>query len=378
MKTIFKNSILLLTSGILLIAFIGCKPSSVIEEEVIEIPIEYNDGFELSYWVNIDLTLGDWRGYWEDYNKFPEHPLPQEQHIANACNALKNRYHANKIHVLYHRQFEFEKVKTVLTNWKNYGDQNGLEIVPMVKLQSADGNMNFTNKEILTFAEWSFENISKKELAIYDPIPRQTPGSLQDAMLKVLKEEVAGERLVRVCIQPGEPLNEAFIMGVQDTWGAECQGKTNELWENPVYYRGTYKWGRRLLEDWVMERVNGKTKSVWDLIPVAWDYDIDDPLGYDYPGDDHIKNDPPILGRLELCHKYISECYPESVRDPLFGGYSCDMFIIEANTKGRGESPTFYETLKENIEYQGDFKSSVKEIAEIYKNLAEEAKGLYK
>ncbi len=51
-------------------------------------------------------------------------------------------------------------------------------------------------------------------------------------------------------------------------------GSQMELWENPRYYKGTNKYGRKLLQDWVNERINDEPRRIiWNLIPVAWDYD---------------------------------------------------------------------------------------------------------
>lgn len=52
-----------------------------------------------------------------------------------------------------------------------------------------------------------------------------------------------------------------------------------------------------------------------------------------------------------------------------FGGYSCDLHILQANSGGRGEKPSFYEALRTNVSYNGDFSEAMTEIGNLYKSL---------
>ena len=126
----------------------------------------------------------------------------------------------------------------------------------------------------------------------------------------------------------------------------------------------------------VQERIDDKSERiVWDLIPVAWDYDNPpDEFGYVCPGDDALINDPPLPGRLKLCHEYISSKYPEGMFADEFGGYSCDLHILEANSAGRPESPTFYGQLKNGERYTGYFRIALEQVAEIYKSIIKSGK----
>lgn len=334
-------------------------------------PAERNDGYELSYWVDMDLQGTHLRGYWYDVSDYPEETVPEEIWIRNSCRTLSETYGADKLYVIYHRQYEPETAKDVFRAWLEYGKMYNLTIVPTLVLQnySSAESMNFTDEEVVEFSCWSTENICDAELAIYDVYTRDAEGSGQDLQLKLIKDAV-GDILTRIGLQPGVALNSSYSKGVEDTWTAECQGKTNELWEHPVYYRGTKLYGRLLLESWVMERIDGDSRPVvWDMIPVAWDYDTDDELSYDCPGDDAIRNDPPVSGRIALCHKYISACYENGTDDILFGGYSCDLHILQANSSGRGEQPSFYQALRDGTGYSGDFAGAMNEIGELYKSL---------
>ena len=327
--------------------------------------------FELSYWVDMDLYGNHLRGYWYNINERNPENIPEPSYVQNTCNRLSYEYGANNLYVVYHRQFDPDDAQYVLRMWKSYGDKKKLKIVPTVVLQSYANpqSMNFTDTEIIDFAKWCMANVNADEFGIYDVYTRDAQGSTQDLQLQAIKSAI-GDKLIRVGLQPGVALNSVYKAGVEDTWTAECQGRTNELWENPVYYRGHKKYGRILLEEWVNERVNGESRPiVWDMIPVAWDYDIDDELSYDCPGDDQFKNDPPVPGRIDLCHKYIMGCYTGGMDNQKFGGYSCDLHILQANSGGRGENPSFYEALRTNVAYTGDFAAAMTEIGNLYKSL---------
>ncbi len=325
--------------------------------------------FERSYWIDIDLRHNNGRGYWKNVQELPADSLPTAEEISNACVALSTTYQGNKLYVTYHRQFEIEDAKDVFELWKKYGAKNGLTIVPTVVLQSyaKDEKLNFSDDEIISLASWSLNNIQADEFGIYDVYVRHAPDSKQDTQLAVLHAAV-GNKLIRVGLQPGEPLNKYMAGGVEDTWTAECQGLTNELWEHPVTVNGSNKFGRLLLEEWVMERIKGDGRRiVWDMIPVAWDYDDPvDSFGYVCPGDDALINDPPIKGRIELCDQYISKWYQENNAIDQFFGYSCDLHILEANSYGKPERPSFYQQIKSNQTYTGYFAEGMLEIASVY------------
>lgn len=338
-------------------------------------PVEKND-FELSYWVDMDLTGSHLRGYW--YNVAEREPEIPDAAVAawieNACRQLDQTYAAGKLYVIYHRQYEPEEARQVMLDWKAAAGRYGIEVVPTLVLQSY-GNpqtLNFTDEEAIGFARWCTETIHADELGIYDVYTRDGSGSVQLAQLLALREAV-GNKLVRVGLQPGVEMQALYRFAVEDTWTAECQGRTNELWEDPVYYRGTKNYGRLLLQSWVNERIDTDSRRlVWNLIPVAWDYDTADELSYDCPGDDQFANDPPVPGRIALCREAIAACYPLGLNDPKFGGYSCDLHILQANSGGRGESPSFYESLRNGTDYNGDFGDTMREIAAVYRSLEEE------
>ena len=356
----------------LLLLSTACEnKSSLLDNSIIEVEkeVEIDENYERSYWVDIDVKHNNGRGYWFNTADRVENNAPTEQEINNSAKALAQTYYGNKLYVTYHRQFEIATAKTVLSYWKTYGDQYGLEIVPTVVLETYanSANMNFTDAELTEFASWCKTNINSNEFGIYDVYIRHQEGSIQDLQMAVMHEAV-GDKLIRVGLQPGEKINQYISGGVEDTWTAECQGITNELWENPVTVNGTNKYGKLLLQEWIMERINGENKRiVWNKIPVAWDYDKPvDSLGYICPGDDALINDPPLKGRIELCDKYIAQWYKENNALDRFYGYSSDLHILEANSWGKPERPSFYEQLRKNEPYKGYFADAMLEIASVY------------
>lgn len=351
------------------------KTSSLLDNTIVveDKEVQIDENFELSYWVDIDVRHNNGRGYWFNRDARAEDITPTEQEVNNSAKALAQTYHGNKLYVTYHRQFEIEKAKTVFSYWKTYGDQYGLEIVPTVVLETyaTPATMNFTDAELIELSEWCKTNINSKEFGIYDVYVRQSSGSRQDLQLGQLSSNVEVS-LVRVGIQPGERLNSYYTSGVQDTWSAECHGLTNELWEFPRYYKGTNKYGRKLLEEWVTDRIEEeKRKIIWNLIPVAWDYDLPlDPFGYIFPGDDALTNDPPVPGRLVLSKDYIISWYQEGTKNKQFGGFSCDLHILEANSYGRPEAVTFYDRLRSGQTYDGYFGNAMTEVGQVYQSLS--------
>lgn len=335
---------------------------------------EVNTEYELSYWIDVDLQGKGLRGFWYDVTSSNPETIPDNINlqIKNACQKLRNTYGATKLYVIYHRQFEITQAKDILRIWHSEGTSNGIEIVPTIVLQSYSNNqtMNFSNDEIEALADWTVKSINQKKMGIYDHHTRDRKGQPQADQILLIKG-IIGNKLVMIGQQPGVEIQENYSYAVQDTWTAECQGRTNDLWENPVYFKGTNIYGRKLLEVWVNERRNSDSrKVVWNLIPVAWDYDTDDPLSYSFPGDHQLYNDPPIPGRLILCKDYINSFYEEGIRNEKHGGFSCDLHILEANSRGRGENPSFYASLREtNIDYTGDFAEAIAEIGEIYLSL---------
>lgn len=339
------------------------------------------DDIELSYWVDIDMIGYHRRGYWYHYSQHSSETLPPDSYIKNGVKMLVETYKANLLYVFYHRQFEIESAKKIFLKWKDAAAEYNVKLVPTVLLQDysnysvpANSNMNFTDEELIDLAKWCQENFTQ-EFGIFDVYTRQSGGSLQDVQLTKLREAI-GDNLVFVGFQPGVMLSNHFKRAVEDTWTAECQGNTNDLWSNPL---GGQNVGKKLLDTWVLDRVRFESRPItWDLIPVAWDYEettAKDQYGYICPGDNALYNDPPIPGRLKLSKDAIFSHYEGGWKNERLGGLSCDLTILQANSSGCGKDKTdFYEAIRVGKVYQGYFASAMDEIAEVYQAVHDEVK----
>ncbi|MBQ8838304.1 MAG: hypothetical protein IJ005_03185 [Bacteroidales bacterium] len=340
-----------------------------------------SDDIELSYWVDIDMIGYHRRGYWYTYSQHSSEIVPPDSYIENGVKMLVETYKANLLYIFYHRQFEIEAAKKVFLKWKEAAEGYNVKLVPTVLLQDysntttpANSTMNFTDAELIDLAKWFQENFGE-EVGIFDVYTRQSGGSLQDVQLTKLKEAI-GDNLVFVGFQPGVNLSQHFKRAVEDTWTAECQGNTNDLWSNPI---GGQNVGKKLLDNWVLERVRFESRPItWDLIPVAWDYEettAKDQYGYVCPGDNALYNDPPIIGRLKLSKDAIFSHYEGGWRNKRLGGLSCDLTILQANSSGcRKDKTDFYEAIRVGKVYEGYFASAMNEIAEVYEEVYNEVK----
>ena len=354
------------------------KPGDVETPEEIVVT---SDDIELSYWVDIDMIGYHRRGYWYPYSQHSSETIPPASYVENGVKMLAETYKANLLYVFYHRQFEIENAKKVFLEWKKAAEKYGVRIVPTVLLQDysntsvpINGPLNFTDDELISLAKWFQENFGL-EIGIFDVYTRQSGGSVQDVQLTKLKAAV-GDNLVFVGFQPGVTLSQHFKRAVEDTWTAECQGNTNELWSNPL---GGQNVGRKLLDQWVLDRVRFESRPItWDLIPVAWDYEettAKDEYGYICPGDNALYNDPPIPGRLKLSKEAIFSHYEGGWKNQRLGGLSCDLTILQANSAGcRRDKTDFYEALRVGKVYEGYFAGAMNEIAEIYESVKNEVK----
>ncbi len=50
-------------------------------------------------------------------------------------------------------------------------------------------------------------------------------------------------------------------------------------------------------------------------------------------------------------------------------GFSCDLHILEANSYGKPEAPTFYDQLKSGSNYTGKYAEVMLEIGDVYENI---------
>lgn len=177
---------------------IACSSGDGLEESVGDNgtqntpPTARETSFELSYWIDMDLFGNHLRGYWYNVDERNPENIPEPSYVQNTCNRLSDEYGANKLYVVYHRQFDIDDAEYVMRMWKSFGDKKNLKIVPTVVLQSYANpqQMNFPDDMIIEFAQWCMTNINSDEFGIYDVYTRDAQGSTQDFQLQVIKAAI--------------------------------------------------------------------------------------------------------------------------------------------------------------------------------------------
>lgn len=313
---------------------------------------------ERSYWLHASLGLFTQRNYFGP--DFPATPAPTEQQVRNAARTLVGSYAANRLYLIYHRELPLEEARQLFLWWRQSCPPE-VEIVPALVTRMYDRRQSpvFAVQEISELASFFHDHINPRHVAIYDIAPRRDLG--RAAM--VLAGRFPGG-VIRLGLQPGEPLEPPFIEAVEDTWSAFCHGKANDRdWQQPGF-------GAATLRDWVRARNDEVHPTTWDLIAVAWDYSASERGSY--PGyDDAEKNMPLPGGRNRLGAQLIRE----SARSDKLGGFSSDLYILHENSKSTahdGRENAFYECLKRGEEYRGYYRTPLEEIAAIYREMRAE------
>ncbi len=309
---------------------------------------------ERSFWVHASLGLGTQKGYWGP--GFPATPAPPEQDVRRAARLLTREYGANRLYLIYNHEMPLEDARRVFAWWRRHCPRSA-ELVPALVLRMYDkaGTEVFTPDDLRQFCVFLKEKVNRRRIAVYDVYPKRDQG----AGLAVLAREFPGG-LVRVGLQPGEPLDAPFVSAVEDTWSALCHGKSNDDWIQPGF-------GAQTLRAWVDERKRGSLPVIWDLVTVAWDYSVTQ--RGEYPGyDDANKNMPLPAGRNTAAAREILS----SADGCRLAGFSSDLFILHANSASQphdGPSGSFYETLKRGEAYRGYYAAPLAEIAGLYRGL---------
>ncbi len=306
---------------------------------------------ERSFWLHASLGLFTQRNYFGP--DFPATPMPQQSEVENAARVLTG-YAANRLYLIYHRELPIEDARRLFVWWRQACPPE-VEIVPALVLRMYDQPQTpvFSPEELTTLVDFFHDEINPDHLAVYDIAPRRDPS----AALPTLTRKFS-RGLIRVGLQPDEPLDPAFSSAVVDTWSGFCHGTRNvEDWQQPGF-------GAETLRKWVVEKKREPQSFVWDLIVVAWDYTATERGGY--PGyDDAEKNMPLPTGRNRLAAEIIrNTAVPTSLR-----GFSSDLYILHENSRTSahdGRKNAFYECLKRGEDYHGIYSAPLHEIVEIY------------
>jgi hypothetical protein len=309
---------------------------------------------ERSFWLNASLAAPK-LGYWGTSFAPPEAPTSAE--ITNAARMLIQQANPNQLYLIHHDELPVAETKRIFRDWRKACPAS-VEIVPALVLKMYDKATTpvFTAAELEELLTFFKAEIHAERIAIYDVLPKRDQG---DALAAMAKQFPKG--MIRVGLQPDEPLDAPFTAAVEDTWSGFCHGLTNKDWQD----RG---FGRDTLRKWISLR-NEQTKPiVYDLIVVAWDY-ANTKRG-EYPGyDDAHKNMPLPAGRNRLAVDEILA----NARPDVLAGFSADLLIIELNseTPQHDDNVSFYKTLKAGRNYEGYYAKPWQEMCEIFHSLGQ-------
>lgn len=309
---------------------------------------------ERSYWVSISLGASLVKGYWAREARVG--PSPTDTEVRSAVTLLTGHYGANRLYLIYHHEIPVCEYERLLRSWQAACPAD-VELVPTFVLKMYDKNTTdvFTVAEMERICAFLSARPRISHVAVYDVLPNRD----QCQCLGVLDRHFRG-KLIRVGIQPEEPIDPRFSAVVEDDWSALCAGRTNDDWRLPGF-------GAEFLRKWVAERNAHHTPVAWDLVAVAWDY-LPTKQG-EYPGyDDARKNMPLPIGRNRLAVKEIVRHADPGV----LAGFSSDLFILESNSRSKPrelEPVSFYTSLKKGDPYRGYFSEPLEEIASIYRGM---------
>lgn len=308
---------------------------------------------ERSFWLNASLAAPK-LGYWGPNFTPPQPPTSAE--ITNTARTLIQQANPNRLYLIHHRELPVEETKRIFRDWRK-ACPDSLEIVPSLVLKMYDKATTpvFAAAELDELLTFFQTEIHAEHIAVYDVLPKRDQS---DALVSMVKKYPKG--VIRVGLQPDEPLDAPFIAAVEDTWSGFCHGLTNQDWQD----RG---FGRETLRKWVSLRNEQSIRIAYDLIVVAWDY-ANTKRG-EYPGyDDAHKNMPLPEGRNRLAMEEILT----NAKPDVLAGFSADLLIIELNSEtlqhdGRN---SFYRTLKAGRAYAGYYAKPWQEVCGIFNALS--------
>lgn len=309
---------------------------------------------ERSLWINVALATPK-LGYWG--TSFPEAVSPTGAEIANAARVLIRDANPTRLFLIHHHELPFAQTAELFRAWRKACPAS-VELVPALVLKMYDKERTpvFTQDELDELLAFLKSEINPDRIAIYDVLPGREQGP---ALTTLARQFPKG--LIRVGLQPDEPLEAPFSGAVEDTWSGLCHGLTHADWQD----RG---FGRDTLRKWVASRNAQAFPIAYDLIVVAWDY-ANTRRG-EYPGyDDAHKNLPLPTGRNHLAvAEILAQAHPGKL-----AGFSSDLLILQLNSETPqhdGGAASFYETLKAGRSYEGFYAKPWQEIGEIFQSLS--------
>lgn len=308
---------------------------------------------ERSFWLNASLAVPR-LGYWG--TNFPPPQAPTTEEITNAARLLIQQANPNRLYLIHHRELPFAETTRIFSDWRK-ACPTSVEIIPALVLRLYDkvAEPVFPPKELDELLAFFKTEIHPTKIAVYDVLPKRDQGH---ALSTLVNNYPHG--LLRIGLQPDEPLDAPFIGAVEDTWSGFCHGLTNADWQA----RG---FGRDTLLQWVSLRNEQSKRIAYDLIVVAWDY-ANTKRG-EYPGyDDAYKNLPLPAERNRLATREILA----RAKPKVLAGFSADLLIVELNseTPPHDGSNSFYATLKAGKPYNGFYAQPWREVCDIFQNFS--------
>ncbi|MBE2284877.1 MAG: hypothetical protein IAE77_15560 [Prosthecobacter sp.] len=308
---------------------------------------------ERSFWLNASLAVPK-LGYWG--TNFPPPASPTTAEITNAARTLIQQANPNRLYLIHHHELPFAKTARIFRDWRTACPAT-VEIIPALVLRLYDKPAEpvFSAPELDALITFFKTEVHPTKIAVYDVLPKRDQGQ---ALATLAKNYPQG--LLRIGLQPDEPLEAPYVGAVEDTWSGFCHGLTNEDWQE-------HGFGRETLRKWVSLRNEQAQRIAYDLIVVAWDY-ANTKRG-EYPGyDDAHKNLPLPAERNRLAAREILAL----AKPGTFAGFSADLLIIELNSETAvhdGEE-SFYTTLKAGKPYDGFYANPWRELCDIFQALS--------
>ncbi len=309
---------------------------------------------ERSFWLNASLSVPK-LGYWGASFAPPEAPTSAE--ITNAARMLIEQANPNRLYLIHHHELPVAETNRIFRDWRKACPAS-VEIVPALLLKMYDKATTpvFTAAELDELLTFFKEEINAERIAVYDVLPKRDQGAGLHAIATQFPKG-----MIRVGLQPDEPIDAPLTAAVEDTWSGFCHGMTDTDWQD----RG---FGRDTLRKWVSLRNEQSKPIAYDLIVVAWDY-ANTKRG-EYPGyDDAHKNMPLPAGRNRLAVNEILA----NAKPGVLSGFSADLLIIELNseTPQHDGNDSFYKTLKAGRNYEGYYAKPWQEVCEIFHSLGQ-------
>ena len=308
---------------------------------------------EHSLWLNASLAVPK-LGYWGD--AFPPPIPPSSQEIAAAARTLIEQAKPNRLYLIHHRELPFPEITRVFRHWRSACPES-VEIVPTLVLRMYDKAATpvFSPPELKALLAFFKSEINPRRIAVYDVLPKRDQGDSLNHLA-----EAFPNGLIRIGLQPDEPLNPPFTAAVEDTWSGLCHGLSNEDWKD-------HGFGRKTLRCWIDLRNRESHPITYDLVVVAWDYAATQ--RGEYPGyDDALKNLPLPAGRNRLAlQEIVSRSKPETL-----AGFSADLLILELNseTPPHDGSASFYAELRAGRRYNGFYAVPWREVCDLYREIS--------